>query len=84
MCRRDDYPPHDDNPINPTRVRVIWVRPESPMSTIWLGLGETPEGKRVRFAGDWRPMRDIYEAMQDGDIAMVDLEPWMIMGSLEN
>jgi len=72
------------NRTTSTRVRVISVRPEFDGSTIWIGLGETGEGKRVRFAGDWRPMRDIYEALDAGDIAMVELEPWQIMASLEN
>lgn len=84
MCRRDDYPPHDEHPIKPVRVRVISVRPESPGSTIWLGVGETRKGKRLHFAGDWRPMRDIAEAMEEGEIAMVDLEPWQILEQLEN
>ena len=73
MCRRDDYPPYD------TRVRVIWVRPESPGSVIWAGLGETREGKRVRFLGEEKYMRDIYEAMEEGDVAMVDLPPEQII-----
>ena len=67
-----------------TRVRVISVRPESPGSTIWVGRGETKEGHKIRFAGDWRPMRDIYEALDAGDVAMVELEPWQIIESREN
>ena len=67
-----------------TRIRVISVRPEFPGSTIWMGVGETKEGKRIHFAGDWRPMRDINEALDEGVVAMVELEPWQIMSVLEN
>lgn len=79
MCRGDDFPPFDI-----TRVRVISVRPESPGSTIWIGRGTTKDGRHITFAGDWRPMRDIYEALDAGDIAMVELESWQIMANLEN
>jgi len=79
LCRSDDFPPHDL-----TRVRVISVRPEFPGSTIWIGRGATEDGRRITFAGDWRPMRDIYEALDAGDIAMVELASWQIMSSWEN
>ena len=66
-----------------TRVRVISVEPEYPGSPIWVGLGETKEGKRVRFYGS--PVcSDIYDALERGEVAMVDLEPQEIMASLDN
>ena len=86
MCGNGDHPPYDDDEDETfaVRVRVTRVGPEFPGSTIWLGIGETKEGQKVRFAGDWRPMRDIYDAMEAGEVAMVNLQPWQILGSLEN
>lgn len=32
-------------------------------STIGYGMGQTRDGLQVVFAGDWRPMRDLGEAL---------------------
>ena len=77
MGRTDDATPYL------TRVRVISVGPEYPGSAIWEGLGVTEEGRRVRFYGS--PVCSyIYDALEQGNIAMVDLEPQEIMASLDN
>ena len=53
-----------------------------PMSTMGFGWGTNEEGKKVKFAGDWRPMRDLGEAMQQTtsiDPIEVEVESWQIL-----
>jgi hypothetical protein len=52
-------------------------------STITHGAGihVTDDGVEVvHFAGDWRPMRNIAEALHAGDQVEVELEDWQITG----
>ena len=49
-----------------------------PGSTIATGEATLEDGRRCQFAGDWRPMRDIHEALQVLDVVHVDLEDWQI------
>jgi len=62
------------------RIRVISYYPEFPGSTIWIGIGVTDDGRYVRFAGDWRPMRDIAEDLEAGGAVWVVPEAWQILG----
>ena len=49
-------------------------------STIGYGLGVDEDGRRVRFAGDWRPLRDLGEALADADEPiLVEVEPWQVL-----
>lgn len=48
-------------------------------ATVWQAEGITPEGKQVRFAGDWRPMRDLYEAVALRGAVEAVIEPWQVL-----
>jgi len=51
-----------------------------PGSTIATAIGVDENGQRWHFAGDWRPMRDVAEALKAGEDVKVDVESWQIMG----
>lgn len=61
-------------------VYVDYVEPQ-PGSTVWRAHGRTvAEGHLVTFAGDWRPMRDLLDAIQaDQDVPVAEVEPWAIL-----
>ena len=62
-----------------TLVNVTHVEP-APGQTVWTAEGyEEGTGRPVRFAGDWRPMRDLAEAVEAGVDPVVELEPWQII-----
>jgi len=49
-------------------------------STIGYGQGIDEEGRRVRFASDWRPLRDLGEALVEADASiLVEVEPWQVL-----
>lgn len=48
-------------------------------STIGYGYGDT-DTERVRFVGDWRPMRELQEAVALGEQPEVELDDWQIVG----
>lgn len=48
-------------------------------STMGYGEGHNNAGETVRFAGDHRPMRAIGEAIDAGEIPVVELEDWVIL-----
>jgi hypothetical protein len=48
-------------------------------STIAYGVGRSERDELVHFAGDWRPMLRILEAVQAGEEVTVELEPWQIV-----
>jgi hypothetical protein len=52
-------------------------------STIAIGVGTDDGGNEVRFAGDWRPMQDIAEAIQRGEIPEVEVPDWAVLGPLD-
>lgn len=65
------------------RARIIAAGYE-PGSSIAIGIAELEDGRRVRFAGDWRPMREIEVALQNGEeVDVDDLEDWQILGRAE-
>lgn len=52
-------------------------------SSIAIGYGTLDDGTAVRFAGDWRPMRDIKEALAaapEDDLPVAEVEDWAILG----
>jgi len=44
------------------QVQVEQVFPE-PNATVWQAWGTAEDGTLVRFGGDWRPMRDVWVAV---------------------
>ncbi len=49
-------------------------------STIGYGLGVDERGCRVRFASDWRPLRDLGEALAGAvEPILVGIETWQII-----
>lgn len=48
-------------------------------STIAIGYGTDEDGKQVRFAGDWRPMRDIAQALNIGEYVEVEVADWQLI-----
>jgi len=67
-------------------VLVDTVEP-APGQSVWSGEGtiqwedgvEIENGDRVRFAGDWRPMRGLAEAVEEHGEVAVELEGWQIL-----
>lgn len=57
--------------------------------TVTHGIGhESTTGDVVEFVGDWRPMAQLREALEDADEhaarIFVDLERWQIVGRYPN
>jgi hypothetical protein len=48
-------------------------------STVATGVGQTDDGRVVTFAGDWRPMQTLAEAVHAGVDPEVDVEPYQII-----
>lgn len=48
--------------------------------TIAIGHGtELESGDRVTFGGDWRPMRDLADAVFDHGEILVTVEDWQVL-----
>lgn len=49
--------------------------------TTAIGIGrDTLTGELIRFAGDWRPMAELAEAVAlDGEEAVAVIEPWQVL-----
>lgn len=63
--------------------RVLAVDLPGLFDTVVTGTAEDVDsGRRVRFGGDHRPMRDVREALAAGDEVLVDLEGWQILGEV--
>jgi hypothetical protein len=62
----------------PIRVIVTQVQ-ITPGSTVALGEGLDEGGRAVSFAGDWRPMLAIADALEAGEDVEVYLDPWQII-----
>lgn len=60
-------------------MRVTVERVDYFGGTIAYGYGTDEVGDAVKFAGDWRPMRDISEALDAGEFVEVDLEGWELL-----
>lgn len=61
---------------------VIEVTP-APGSTVWVGVGVTPFGRTVKFAGDWRPMRDLAQDLAGREEPLqAEVESWAILGEV--
>ena len=49
-------------------------------STIGFGLGVDEDGRRVRFAGDHHPLRQLGQALADADEPiLVEVESWQVV-----
>ena len=49
-------------------------------STIGYGQGIDHEGRCIRFAGDWRPLRDLGEALAGADEPIeVEVANWQVL-----
>jgi hypothetical protein len=48
--------------------------------TVWLGVAVLEDGRRVRFAGDWRPLRDIAAALEAGEEVEAEIPIWAELG----
>lgn len=59
------------------RVQVMSIRVPA-MSTIGFGTGIDEAGSEIKFVGDWRPMRDLGEALQQGMDIEVEIEDWQV------
>lgn len=62
----------------PTIVTVTKVD-LTPGSTVGIGYAVDQEGEQFTFAGDWRPMLLIAEALHSGDAVQVWLYGWTIL-----
>lgn len=62
----------------PLRVSLTNVQ-LMPGSTVALGEGIDERGRVVSFAGDWRPMLAIAEALEAGEEVQVYLDGWQIL-----
>lgn len=51
----------------------------SNQGTIVVFEGETDDGVIVQFGVDWRPARDIAQALEEGEIIEVDVADWQIL-----
>jgi hypothetical protein len=62
-------------------VSITSVWPAGPMSTIWYGEGiRRDNGKSIRFGGDWRPMREIAEALEaHGGVVIASVPKWALL-----
>ena len=61
------------------QVLVEWVKAPSAKATIAVG-GGTIDGRAVTFAGDWRPMLALAEAIRDrGGPVEAEVPRWAIL-----
>lgn len=51
----------------------------TPGSSVGIGYATDSEGREFAFAGDWRPMLLIAEALHDGEAIEVWLDGWEII-----
>lgn len=63
------------------QVIVTQVYP-APRQTVWEAEGiDADNGTSVRFAGDWRPMQELDNAVRYGDEEVVaNVEEWQVIG----
>lgn len=63
------------------QLQVIEVTPVP--GGVWTGVGVTPFGRTVKFAGDWRPMRELASDLAaTGEPIETEVESWAILGEL--
>lgn len=62
-------------------MRTIAVEQVESHGSVGVGIGrDTETGEQVRFGGDWRPMRDLAEAVAEGEEPVVEVENWQVLG----
>jgi hypothetical protein len=59
-------------------MKLTVTRVEYTGGTIATGWGLDADGDEVRFSGDWRPLRDIAEALEAGEDVQVDVPGWAL------
>jgi hypothetical protein len=62
----------------PLSVTVTHVH-MTPGCTVALGEGIDQRGRAVSFAGDWRPMLALAEALDAGEVVEVTLGQWQVL-----
>jgi hypothetical protein len=61
------------------QVLVERVFPD-PNATVWAASGINADtGQPVRFAGDWRMMRDIHVAVEQGEEPIAEVPDWAVL-----
>ena len=60
-------------PVLVTKVDIL------PGSTVGIGYATDQDGRQFTFAGDWRPMLQIAEALHDGHEVQVWLDGWQVI-----
>jgi hypothetical protein len=63
-------------PSHKARVLRVTI---TPGSTVATGEAVDAIGRAILFAGDWRPMRTIAEALEAGEVVEVALEDWQVL-----
>ena len=63
--------------------RQVEVERVVPGGSIWTGEGkDVTTGEHVVFGGDWRPMRDIAEALQAGAAPVANVPSWAVLSAV--
>lgn len=61
-------------------IKVEDLRTVDNQGTVFVVTGTDPEGRRVRFAGEHRPMGAALEAVEQEGQAVCEVEDWMVLG----
>lgn len=48
-------------------------------TSVWTGRGTDENGRVIRFAGDWRPMRDLAQALEVEPEIPVEVPWWSVL-----
>lgn len=73
--------------MNADGTRSIRVHQVSQEGSIATAVGyDIDTGERIAFHGDWRPMRDVCEAIataaEEDDLPVCVVEPWQLAGGV--
>jgi hypothetical protein len=60
-------------------MKLTVTRVEYTGGTIATGWGVDAEGEEFRFAGDWRPLKDIADALEAGEEVVADVPSYAII-----
>lgn len=60
------------------RLRIDVTAVEPSRDSVWLAEGVDPDGRVVSFAGDWRAMLDLAEALEADGSAVASVERWQV------
>ncbi len=71
--------PFSESGSSPPQSVTVTTIQITPGCTVALGEGLDECGRAVSFAGDWRPMRAIAEALEAGEPVEVYLDDWQVL-----